>query len=157
MTLQIDPPQSLSPRFGRAAFAERFAAGPRVDGGEHFAKGTFAGRLRSVLQGFVFPLLIALVLFAGLLYFVFPTSTWFNQRAATAESESRLLELQTDRALLQSDIGRLRTDAEIERLARQEFNLVFPGEEAYAVLPAPPLPVRLPTSWPFTLIHDEIG
>ena len=31
----------------------------------------------------------------------------------------------------------LSTDAEIERLARQWYNLVFPGEEAYAVLPPP--------------------
>lgn len=31
----------------------------------------------------------------------------------------------------------MHTDAEIERLAREQYNLVRPGEEAYAILPGP--------------------
>jgi hypothetical protein len=38
---------------------------------------------------------------------------------------------------LQQRAKRLQTDAEIERLAREQYNLVKPGEEAYAVLPPP--------------------
>ena len=46
-------------------------------------------------------------------------------------------------------IERLQTDEEIERLAREQYNLVFPGEEAYAVLPAPLPELDLPAVWPF--------
>ena len=31
----------------------------------------------------------------------------------------------------------LQTDAEIERIARRDLGLVYPGEEAYAILPRP--------------------
>ena len=39
--------------------------------------------------------------------------------------------------------------SEIELLARRDFNLVYPGQETYAILPAPPPPVSLPATWPF--------
>ena len=45
---------------------------------------------------------------------------------------------------------------EVERIARRDFNFVFPGEEAYAVLPAPPAPVSLPASWPYNLLYAEV-
>ena len=55
-----------------------------------------------------------------------------------------------------AEIARMRTAEEVERIARRDFNLVFPGEEAYALLPAPPAPVSLPTSWPFSLLYHEV-
>ena len=36
-----------------------------------------------------------------------------------------------------------------ERLAREQYNLVRPGEEAYSVLPAPLPALELPDVWPF--------
>ena len=36
-----------------------------------------------------------------------------------------------------------------ERIARSQYGLVMPGEEAYAVLPAPEKPIELPEIWPF--------
>jgi len=47
--------------------------------------------------------------------------------------------------------GRFRhlTDEEIERRARRDFNLVHPDEEAYAVVPPPVSPHRVPGIWPF--------
>ena len=42
------------------------------------------------------------------------------------------------------------TDAEIERLAREQYHLVYPGEEAYALLPAAAAAARpVPDAWPF--------
>jgi hypothetical protein len=86
----------------------------------------------------------------GVLAFaVFPTSTYLDQRADTAEAEQRLAVLRAQNEAYQERIERLETQEEIERLAREQYNLVFPGEEAYAVLPAPLPELTLPTVWPF--------
>ena len=41
----------------------------------------------------------------------------------------------TANAGLQARVERLESDREIERVARAEYDMVFPGEEAYLVLP----------------------
>lgn len=80
---------------------------------------------------------------------VFPTRSYLDQRSDTAESQARLAVLREQNEALEGRIDALATDAEIERLAREQYNLVAPGEEAYAVLPAPLPPLDLPTIWPF--------
>jgi len=66
-----------------------------------------------------------------------PVRNWLDQRDEIAELEARLAEAQASNEALQSDIELLRTDAEIERIARRDLGLVYPGEEAYAIdLPA---------------------
>lgn len=110
----------------------------------------------NVLSGFVLPLMVALVLFAGLVYFIFPTTTWLDQRAEASEVQVELDALVAEQAMLRQEIARMRTDDEVERIARRDFNFVFPGEEAYAVLPAPPAPVSLPSSWPFNVLYAEV-
>lgn len=115
-----------------------------------------AGFALNVVRGFVLPLMLALVLFAGLVYFIFPTTTWLDQRAEASEVDAELQELMAEQTELREAISRMRTDEEIERIARRDFNFVFPGEEAYAVLPAPPAPVSLPPSWPFSLLYAEV-
>ena len=57
--------------------------------------------------------------------------------------------LRDQNAAYEERIERLQTAEEIERLGREQYNLVFPGEEAYAVLPAPLPELDLPTLWPF--------
>lgn len=80
---------------------------------------------------------------------LFPTQTFLDQRAATAEAQERLGVLRAQNEAFEERLDRLATDEEIERLAREQYNLAFPGEEAYAVLPAPLPPVELPELWPF--------
>ena len=81
---------------------------------------------------------------------VFPTSTYLDQRADTAEAEERLDgAARPERRPTRSASSGSQTAEEIERLAREQYNLVFPGEEAYAVLPAPLPELDLPTVWPF--------
>ena len=80
---------------------------------------------------------------------LFPTSTFLDQRAATAEAEERLAVLEAQNEAFEARIERLTSDEEIERLAREQYNLAYPGEEAYAVLPAPLPPLDLPEVWPF--------
>jgi cell division protein FtsB len=93
----------------------------------------------------------------GVLAFgVFPTQTFLDQRAATTEAEQRLAVLRDQNAAYEERIDRLETPEEVERLAREQYNLVFPGEEAYAVLPAPLPPLELPDVWPFgPLLPDD--
>lgn len=109
-----------------------------------------------LVRGFVLPLMLAVVLFAALVYFIFPTTTWLDQRAESSQVRAELDVLITEQGQLRREIARMRTDEEVERIARRDFNYVFPGEEAYAVLPAPPAPVALPPSWPFSLLYAEV-
>jgi len=81
--------------------------------------------------------------------YVFPTRTWLDQREVLGESSAELAELQAERDALEARVAQLDTDAEIELIARSQYGLVLPGEEAYAVLPAPEPPIELPAIWPF--------
>lgn len=109
-------------------------------------------RMPHGLGRWVRPLLLAAAAVAtivALALYVFPTRTWLDQKAALQQTQADLNELQAERASLEARIAELDTDAEIERIARSQFGLVLPGEEAYAVLPAPEKPIELPSLWPF--------
>lgn len=92
---------------------------------------------------------LVVVVLALLAAYVFPTRTWLAQEKNLEQAEATLAELQAERDALQSRLDALDSDAEIEELARSQFGLVKPGEEAYAVLPAPEPPIDLPPLWPF--------
>jgi cell division protein FtsB len=85
---------------------------------------------------------------------LFPTQTFLQQRSDTAEAQERLAVLRAQNGSFEDRIDRLQTDEEIERLAREQYTLAFPGEEAYAVLPAPLPPLTLPQVWPFGPLID---
>ncbi|MBA2282023.1 MAG: septum formation initiator family protein [Acidimicrobiia bacterium] len=83
------------------------------------------------------PLLASAVAIAALFVGVFPTRAVLTQRQQLGAAEQNLAALDAENAALEARIEALGTEAEIERLARLQYNLVFPGEEAYALLPAP--------------------
>ncbi|MGI8792765.1 MAG: FtsB family cell division protein [Acidimicrobiales bacterium] len=76
----------------------------------------------------------------ALLTGVFPTRTWLAQRDAVAGQQTRAEVLAKENARLEQRVEQLHTDAEVERLAREQYHMVRPGEEAYAILPAPEEP-----------------
>jgi cell division protein FtsL len=80
---------------------------------------------------------------------VFPTRDLLAQRADLGTTQEQLDVLREQNEVLEQRIEALSTPEEIERLAREQYNLVHPGEEAYSVLPAPLPPVALPSVWPF--------
>ena len=86
--------------------------------------------------------LVALASVVVLFTTVFPTRTFLAQRAAVGAAEEQLTVLSEQNRLLEQRARLLQDDAEIERLAREEYHLVRPGEKAYALLPppAPPAP-----------------
>lgn len=109
-------------------------------------------RLPPGLARWLRPLLLAaaaVATIAALAVYVFPTRTWLDQRAALAETSLELGELEAERSALEQRVAELDSDDQIEEIARSQYGLVRPGEEAYAVLPAPEKPIELPALWPF--------
>jgi cell division protein FtsB len=84
-------------------------------------------------------LVLTLVVVAAgiMLLAVFPARTYLAQRNNIDAAEQRLEILSKQNKQLGERAARLHTDAEIERLAREQYSLVKPGEEAYAILPGP--------------------
>ena len=72
---------------------------------------------------------------ALLVLVVFPTRSYLQERANVSNAAHQLQAVDAQNRQLTDQIGRLNSDAEIERLARKDYGLVKPGEEAYAILP----------------------
>jgi len=68
---------------------------------------------------------------------VFPTRTYLTQREEIASAADKVDVLSAENRKLTARVNQLHTDSEVERLAREQYNLVRPGEEAYAILPGP--------------------
>ncbi len=101
---------------------------------------------------------LATALFVGILVVgVFPTRTYLNQKRSIARAGEQLQQLQQSNAGMRAEVNRLGTDAEIERQARQNYDLVMPGEEVYRVLPAPKVPVPVPDVWPFAQLGPRVN
>mgnify|MGYP003403995959 FL=1 len=79
----------------------------------------------------------ALALVAILFVFVFPTQSFFAQRARVDDARHDLGVLQEQNAKLEDEANRLQTPSEVERLAREHYPMVYPGERASGVTPAP--------------------
>ena len=79
--------------------------------------------------------LAALALIAILFVFVFPMRTYLAQRreVSAAQHDVDVLRHQNDQ--LQAQAIELQTTAAIERMAREQFHYVMPGEQVYEVVP----------------------
>jgi Septum formation initiator len=86
-------------------------------------------------------IVVASVIFIGILFgAVYPTKTYLAQRRDLKAAQHRLELFRQQNGRLETEAKRLESDEEIERIARARFNLVKPGEEAYAIVPVPPKP-----------------
>ena len=82
-------------------------------------------------------LVVAVALGGILLLFVFPGRTWLSQAQATDKARRQLSTLTQENAALTKRAAQLQNSAYIAQIARQEYGLVLPGEQAYGILPAP--------------------
>jgi cell division protein FtsB len=73
--------------------------------------------------------------------FVYPTSTYFRQRSQLGTATERLERLERETKRLQAESEKLRGDAEVERLAREQYGLVRQGETPYVLVPTTPTTV----------------
>ncbi len=86
-------------------------------------------------------IVVASVIFIGILFgAVYPTRTYLTQQRELRAASSKLEVFKEQNGRLEAEAKRLESDEEIERIARARFNLVKPGEEAYAIVPVPPKP-----------------
>ncbi|MBV8296124.1 MAG: septum formation initiator family protein [Acidimicrobiia bacterium] len=78
---------------------------------------------------------------------VFPARTYLDLRHQRQQMLAQIKTTDDANKALDQRIATLHTNAEIERLAREQYNLVRPGEEAYAILPTrqPPRAPAPPT------------
>jgi cell division protein FtsB len=87
-------------------------------------------------------------LVAVLFLFVLPARTYLAQRRSLSDAAARVQVLSKENAKLAQQAQVLQTDGEIERLARQQYGLVKPGEDAYAILPPKSPPTTAPPAPP---------
>lgn len=96
-------------------------------------------------------LLAGMGVVALLFVFVFPARTLLAQRQQTDKQRTTLELLQEQSRKIEEESRRLQSDAEIERMAREQYGFVYPGERPYVIVPppttAPPAPA---TSTPAT-------
>lgn len=79
--------------------------------------------------------LVSTLIFVGLVVGVVPVRQYLEQQRRLEVAEQRIALIDEENRRLAARAGELRTDEEIERLAREQYSLVRPGEEAFALLP----------------------
>tara|TARA_Y100000768_G_scaffold256992_1_gene195386 strand:- start:409 stop:792 length:384 start_codon:yes stop_codon:yes gene_type:complete len=82
---------------------------------------------------------------------------WVKQGEELSSKQEELTSITVENAELEGKRDALYSPEKIEQLARQNYGFVRPGEEAYAVPPPAPEPVRLPANWPFTHLAQTLG
>ena len=65
---------------------------------------------------------------------ILPFRQLLSQQSQIERSQQQLMALRNENDVLAEDIAMLGTDAEIERLAREQYGLVRPGEIAFVVV-----------------------
>ena len=107
------------------------AAGRRKPTASHSARTqAHAGTRRARLW-----LLGAVVVTTLIVFAWFPGSSLLSQRASLAATEAELSSLHKQDAALAQEKKSLSDAGEIGRIAREQYQLVSPGQQAYEVLP----------------------
>jgi len=79
----------------------------------------------------------AVVLAAVIMFAWFPVGSLLSQRSSLTGTESELSSLHKQDAALAHEKKSLSDAGEIGRIAREQYQLVSPGQQAYEVLPPP--------------------
>ncbi|HSO96664.1 MAG TPA: septum formation initiator family protein [Acidimicrobiia bacterium] len=90
--------------------------------------------------------MVGLALVGLLFVFVYPTRTYLQQRNQIGAAQQHLVQLRRDTARLESQTRQLQSDTAVERIAREQYGLVRPGETPYVIVPTAPAPT--PTTVP---------
>jgi cell division protein FtsB len=109
-------------------------APPRARATKVGPPGGTGGRVGSVGRARL-AFLGALVVSAIVLFAWFPASSLLSQRSNLTGAEAQLGALHTQDAALAQERKNLSDAGEIGRIAREQYQLVSPGQQAYQVLP----------------------
>jgi cell division protein FtsB len=74
---------------------------------------------------------------AFLFVFVFPTGSYLAQRRQVTRASHDLAVLRRQNYTLSSEAEKLQTNSEIERIARERYNMALPGERLFQIVPSP--------------------
>ena len=110
-------------------------------------------RTRRIAFGIVCTVVALLVLWWSFDLF----QLWLKQGEELTTKQQELLGVTVENAELEQKRDALYSPEKIEQLARQNYGFVRPGEEAFAVPPPAPEPVKLPSNWPFTYLAQTLG
>jgi cell division protein FtsB len=87
----------------------------------------------------------------GLLFaFVYPIRTYLAQRGQISAAQSHLAQLERATDQVDAQSRQLQGDAAVERIARQEYGLVRPGETPYVLVPEASTPTTPAAATPTT-------
>jgi cell division protein FtsB len=75
---------------------------------------------------------------AFLFAFVFPTSSYLAQARQVSRTRHDLGILREQNRALAKEDAKLQTNAEIERIARERYNMALPGERLFSIVPTAP-------------------
>lgn len=141
----------MAPAAGTTAAAPRRTGSP-----ESPAAGGPRSRRRHPVLFSLWVVLVVLVALALILFLVLPTRTWLTQRSSIGDTSHRLDVLNQENEALAGRVAALQAPEEIERVARQQYGMVRPGEHAFSVVPAPSAQT-LPAGWPYTVISGVLA
>jgi cell division protein FtsL len=96
----------------------------------------------------VWPFVVSIAVVGVMFLLVFPARTYVAQRRSLAAVQTKVKVLTTENTSLDQRVAALQQPTEIERLAREQYGMVKPGEEAYAILPTPAPPPPTPPTAP---------
>jgi cell division protein FtsB len=88
---------------------------------------------------------------AFLFVFVFPTGSYLAQRRQVTRASHDLAVLRRQNYTLSNEAEQLKTAPEIERIARERYNMALPGERLFSIFPLPPAPTTTTTTAPAKL------
>ncbi|MCL1593157.1 MAG: septum formation initiator family protein [Actinomycetia bacterium] len=86
---------------------------------------------------------------------VLPVRDYLERENAVNAAQTRLEVLQTDNAELAADVDALFSEQEIERIAREQYGFVRPGEIGYVVLTPDEPFATVPTADPVVAATDD--
>jgi len=112
---------------------------------------------RHWLARMVTPVLLVLAAVAAVSILVVPTRSHLERSATISSTQQQLNELVAMNEADSARLAALRTDDELEYLARRDFGLAMPGEEIYHVLSPAVAPPRIPQGWPFNYLSLRLA
>ncbi len=92
----------------------------------------------------VWGLLVAVVVGGILFLFVLPGRTWLDQGKAMSKAQHQIQVLSQENQELAKRSSQLQSSAYVAQIARQEYGLIMPNEQAYGIV----LPTATTTTVP---------
>lgn len=119
----------------RATLRQGPGKGPKAPTGANKRKTTAKGPTSTLTRRRRIPVALAALFAVVVLVLGFPLGALLSQHQQLSSAAAQLGQLQSENRMLSEQQQQLNSKAEIERLARQNYQLVSPGQTLYDLLP----------------------